>query len=311
MRNFFNTNQRPLLVISALASLVSTPLVFAENDTTPEFPWVAFIFFFGIIGLYVLQKISDGKTAKTQKAQAIEADAKHAKFLADVETRIQSLISAHIVTLAIKESQTVHQDEYGNYKVEKWVQEIDYFIDNVLRKDPLISSFMYDKLIESFETAGIESHFDESRRERYEKLRQMVTDAVYAYRVQELENGSILSDDIERMSPIQFEHFCAEVLRRNGWDARATQASGDQGIDVIATLGNVKAVFQCKKYSQPVGNAAVQEIIAGKQFEQADVAGVISNAPYTPSAKQLANATGTYLLHYSELDMFTEKIGVA
>jgi len=90
-----------------------------------------------------------------------------------------------------------------------------------------------------------------------------------------------------------------------------TQASGDQGIDVIATRDNVKAVLQCKKYSQPVGNAAVQEIIAGKQFEQADIAAVVSNNSYTQSAKQLANAAGVHLLHYAELEQFAEKVGIA
>ncbi|MDP2805372.1 MAG: restriction endonuclease [Gallionellaceae bacterium] len=88
-----------------------------------------------------------------------------------------------------------------------------------------------------------------------------------------------------------------------------TKASGDQGIDVVASLGNVKAVFQCKKYSQPVGNAAVQEIFAGKQHEQAHVAAVVSNATYTPSAKQLATTTGVHLLHFSELPEFANRIG--
>ncbi len=73
----------------------------------------------------------------------------------------------------------------------------------------------------------------------------------------------------------------------------------------------MKAVFQCKKYAQPVGNGAVQEIAAGKQHEQADIAAVVSNATYTPSAKQLAGTTGVYLLHYSELHGFADKLGIA
>lgn len=89
-----------------------------------------------------------------------------------------------------------------------------------------------------------------------------------------------------------------------------TPASGDQGIDVIASYGNVKAVFQCKKYAQPVGNGAVQEIVAGKQFERADIAAVVSNATFTTSAKQLASTTGVHLLHYSELQGFAEKLGM-
>ncbi len=75
-------------------------------------------------------------------------------------------------------------------------------------------------------------------------------------------------------------------------------------------FSNCKAVFQVKKYSNPVGNKAVQEIVAGKQFEKADIAAVVTNNTYTASAKQIANSTGVYLLHYSELPDFAEKLNI-
>ena len=54
-------------------------------------------------------------------------------------------------------------------------------------------------------------------------------------------------------------------------------------------------------YSQPVGNKAVQEVLAGKAFESADLAFVVSNTEFTPAAWTLAEATGVYLVHYSQL----------
>ncbi|MBI4842975.1 MAG: restriction endonuclease [Nitrospirae bacterium] len=81
-------------------------------------------------------------------------------------------------------------------------------------------------------------------------------------------------------------------------------------MDVIANRGNIKAVFQCKKYSKPVGNGAVQEVIAGKKFEKANIAAVVSNTSYTKSAKQLANVAGVHLMHYTELERFANKAGV-
>lgn len=66
--------------------------------------------------------------------------------------------------------------------------------------------------------------------------------------------------------------------------------------------------FQCKKYSSAIGNQAVQQIIAGKQYIRADIAAVVSNAKYTHSAKQLASSTGVYLLHYSELKTFKDRL---
>ena len=103
------------------------------------------------------------------------------------------------------------------------------------------------------------------------------------------------------MSPIGYEHYCAELLKDYGWNTRVTKGSGDQGIDVIAKRDSMIAVIQCKKHSKPVGNKAVQEVFAGKTFEDADVAAVVSNSGYTNSAKTLANKNKILLLHHSEL----------
>ena len=138
-------------------------------------------------------------------------------------------------------------------------------------------------------------------------IKSKIERAVYEY---DDKNGKQNDVNVNDLSPIDFEHHCADILKQNGWITRVTQASGDQGIDVIATYGDIKAVFQCKKYSNPVGNKAVQEIVAGKQFERANIAAVVSNIGYTASAKQLAQSTGTYLLHYSELAEFHQKIGM-
>ena len=207
--------------------------------------------------------------------------------------RINSLITNHISVLTLKRDQTISHDDYGNLLIEKWNQEVNYFVDNVLRRDDLVAIYL------------------DLSSEHLNQVFETVTNATTAYKIQQLESNAHLSVDIESLDPIAFEHHCAELLRNDGWNARVTQASGDQGIDVIATRGNVKAVFQCKKYAQPVGNGAVQEIVAGKQFEQADIAAVVSNATFTPSAKQLAGTTGVHLLHYSDLDGFAEKLGMA
>lgn len=114
---------------------------------------------------------------------------------------------------------------------------------------------------------------------------------------------SILSTDmdIKTLNPLEFESFCAKILRENDWAASTTKGSGDQGIDVIAEKNGITAIFQCKKYSSPIGNKAVQEAIAGKVFASADYAFVVSNAEYTPSAKELAVKSGIHLFHYTQL----------
>lgn len=64
----------------------------------------------------------------------------------------------------------------------------------------------------------------------------------------------------------EYEYACAQYLKRNGFiNVQVTKASGDQGIDIIATKGK-KYGIQCKYYSAAVGNKAVQEAYAGANF---------------------------------------------
>ncbi len=114
----------------------------------------------------------------------------------------------------------------------------------------------------------------------------------------------------EGMSPIEFEQCCADYLRLRGWEATTTKGSGDQGTDVVARKNNFVLVVQCKKYGRPVGNKAVQEIIAAKAYMQATFAAVVSNQTYTPAARLLAEKTGVFLLHFTELRTVETRLGL-
>ena len=98
-------------------------------------------------------------------------------------------------------------------------------------------------------------------------------------------NRAMATDDYDNMSGEDFEYFCADILRGNGFkDVEVTKASGDHGIDVLAKKDGVKYAIQCKRYSKPVGNKAVQEAYSGKAIYNADVAVVMSNMDFTPQA---------------------------
>ncbi len=199
-----------------------------------------------------------------------------------ISAKIPPLVKPYLDKLLLKKKQLVRVDDYGNEDVSAFIKELNYFFDKTIKTKIDIP---YNK----------------------EDLAwKIVVDLIFAYE----NNTPPKVKNLDDVSPIDFEHQCADLLNQSGWTARVTQASGDQGIDVIATYENVKAVFQVKKYSQPVGNSAVQEIIAGKAFEQAHVAAVVTNSTFTASAKKLANATGVFLLHYSELPDFAEELGL-
>jgi len=105
----------------------------------------------------------------------------------------------------------------------------------------------------------------------------------------------------EHMSPEEFEHYCAAVLREMKWKARVTQASGDQGVDIVADKRGMRIVIQCKKYSKPVGNRAVQEIVAAIAHEGAQRGVVVTTSDYTPAAEKLAASNQVLLLHHADL----------
>lgn len=219
-----------------------------------------------------------------------------------IKARVQALIDKHISTLCIKFDQTVISDEYGNYIFTLWDKAKDYFIENVLQRDDIIKNYM------AIPNNMIKINGEYEYERPVLNISTMISDAIFAHK--DLTSNSSTSVDVESLDPIQFERHCSDILASYGWESRTTKGSGDQGIDIIATYNGVKAVFQCKKYSQPVGNAAVQEIISGKVFEQAHIAAVVSNAAYTPSARQLASTAGVHLLHFSELSQFSERLGL-
>jgi restriction system protein len=105
----------------------------------------------------------------------------------------------------------------------------------------------------------------------------------------------------ENMTPREFEHYCADVLREMKWKARVTQASGDQGVDIVAEKRGVRIVIQCKKYSKPVGNRAVQEIVAAIAHEGARRGVVVATCDYTPAAVKLAASNQVLLLRHEDL----------
>ena len=87
-----------------------------------------------------------------------------------------------------------------------------------------------------------------------------------------------------------------------GYFVKRTPKTGDQGVDLIAEKDGDRKAIQCKFYSKPVGNKAVQEVCAGRDFYNTDYAVVVTNSFYTKSAKELANKNKVILLNDNELE---------
>jgi len=188
--------------------------------------------------------------------------------------------------LAKKRTQLITKDDYGDVDDSKWKAEIVKFFNKKIGSIPE-------------ELALIDT---EEQVISAEEIAKIINDVAIEAQKEHVN----LFTYSEEMDGIEYEHFCASLLRDSGWDAVVSQASNDQGADIIAERDGVKVAIQCKKYSSPVGNKAVQEVSAGKLHYGTDHAVVVTNNTFTSSAKQLSNSARVYLLHHNELSNLKE-----
>lgn len=110
------------------------------------------------------------------------------------------------------------------------------------------------------------------------------------------ESEQITKINYDDMNGYQFEKFCADILRKNGFEnIELTQGSGDHGIDILAEKDNITYAIQCKCYSSNIGNSAVQQAHTGKSLYHKDIAVVVTNRYFTTQAIEEADALGVKL----------------
>lgn len=110
-------------------------------------------------------------------------------------------------------------------------------------------------------------------------------------------------DPYAEMDGQEFENYCAELLKRNGFtEIEMTPATADFGVDIFAEKDGLTYAFQCKCYNHPVGTKAVQEIYAGRDFYHCMVGVVMTNERYTSGAAKLAEAFNILLWDREKLE---------
>lgn len=101
---------------------------------------------------------------------------------------------------------------------------------------------------------------------------------------------------IDTMEGHAFEFWCANLLRSNEfYNVNVTPGSNDQGVDIIAQKEEIHYAIQCKCFSSDLGNKPVQEVFAGKEMYNCQVAVVMTNRHFTAGAKALAEKTRVLL----------------
>lgn len=114
--------------------------------------------------------------------------------------------------------------------------------------------------------------------------------------------------DIDLMEGHDFERYCAELLRRRGFqEVEVTRGSGDYGIDILAEKDGVTYAIQCKCYASPVGVKAVQEAYAGRDYYDRMVGAVLTNQYFTQPAVEAAKKLKILLWDRGYLESMAEE----
>ena len=214
----------------------------------------------------------------------------------DFLKRCELLINSHQNALYRNRRNLIAVDDYGVVDASAWVKEISYFYENIILKDEEASLRL--KRMEWFYSSIGKNINKEFVFEQVFDVAEKILHEVHENRIKNEYEEQLFEDEA---SGRDYEIYCADILERDGWDVRHPPATGDQGVDLIAEIDGARVVIQCKLYSKPVGNAAVQEVVAGQMFYEGDYAVVVSNNSFTLSAKNLAKSSNVILLHHDQL----------
>ena len=216
-------------------------------------------------------------------------------------------------------------DAYGNEDLRKWIgnppleeRSIEKNINNGSKRFKEGIPYFWEKVILK-EFSGQKSFFEKWK--SYRIINPIINDEIIGAK-RNLENEDwfiFIASQIEKSclnaiknktldnksqnykKGIIFENYCMEILKENGWKVKATPNTGDQGVDLIASIDNLRICIQCKNHKKAVGNAAVQEISAGKLYWKGSHAVLVSKSGFTKSAQKLARANKVKLLNDFEL----------
>jgi len=97
--------------------------------------------------------------------------------------------------------------------------------------------------------------------------------------------------NIDSMTGVEFEQYLQKLLTNQGYSVHVTQASGDLGVDLIASKDGDKIAVQAKRYNTRVTRRAISDAVAGMYHYDCNEAMVITNNYFSPGAVALAKST--------------------
>lgn len=132
-----------------------------------------------------------------------------------------------------------------------------------------------------------------------------------AYRYRYVLGVGDLVGRMDSMSGVEFEYAIADLMRKDGYSVRMTPATGDLGVDLVASRDRVSIALQLKCYANPVDRKAVSDVVAGMAYYRCTTAAVVTNNIFTPGAVKLAQANQCRLIDRRALSHWIAKVNAS
>ncbi len=106
---------------------------------------------------------------------------------------------------------------------------------------------------------------------------------------------------LDQMTGVEFEQYLATLFAILGHQVTKTPPVGDQGADLILKRFGEITVVQAKRWKQPVGPTAIQQVFTAKQLFDAQNVLVVTTSKFTKQAKEMAEKLGVELWNRQRL----------
>lgn len=273
--------------------------------------WIVFIIIIAVVGWFLNSLSSSGSryASKPETEEEKEANReKHEEEKRNEEELYQEILKKYDGYITrfceISEREVSFKDEWGDENWKALPKLKKECIERIARQmgineDTFDDWFnlpsKYNKKLELYDWRTpywVEKLFSSDLEKRFKE-----------YHDKRKEDYVENNPDVSSMTGEEFEKYLMSILDLKGFSTSGTPKTGDQGADVIASKGGKTYVIQAKRHSKPIGNKAVQEVVAARNYYKGDIGVVVTNSSFTPSAKSLAGRNDIVLINGKEIPL--------
>jgi restriction system protein len=112
----------------------------------------------------------------------------------------------------------------------------------------------------------------------------------------------------QKLSPYEFEAEVCILFSKNGFNAKLTKGSGDDGVDIIITSNSELIFVQCKKYSKEIGPAAARQLLGVMVANNTNKGILISFNGFSSGCEDFCRKTKILCINGPQLINFDKKV---